>query len=265
MTLCEAGPARSEVVLERVDGVATITLNRPERRNAMGRGFTGAMLAAPDEAEADPGVGALVLTGSGPTFCGGGDVNEIMSPHPTNPEAELLLIQGFNRVIGRLYYCPLPVIAAVNGPAVGGGTCLGMACDIALAGPRARYDFLFGRIGLSAADMAATQMLTRLVGAQRAAYLILGEGSLDAEKGVTWGVFAATFPESELLPAAWNMAVQMARRSRRATAISKLSLRRGQEMTLEAALGYEAYLQSFAFRSDEHKARLAAFIAQKSG
>jgi enoyl-CoA hydratase/carnithine racemase len=253
-----------QVVLARADGVATITLARPERRNALGLGFTAAMLAALDEVEGDPAIGAIVLTGAGPVFCGGGDLGEIMSPEATDPEPELVLVQGYNRVIGRLHYSPLPVIAAVNGPAVGGGACLGMACDIALAGPRARYDFLFGRIGLSGADMAATQLLTRIVGAQRAAYLILGERSLDAEQGVACGVFAERFAEeAELLPAAQAMAARIAGGSRRATAISKLSLRRGQEMTLEAALGYEAYLQSFAFRSDEHKARLAAHLARK--
>jgi enoyl-CoA hydratase/carnithine racemase len=254
-----------QVALDRTDGVATITLARPERRNALGLGFTAAMLAALDEIEADPAVGAIVLTGAGPVFCGGGDLREIMSTEATDPEAELRLVQGYNRVIARLHYSPLPVIAAVNGPGIGGGACLGMACDIALAGPRARYDFLFGRIGLSGADMGATQLLTRIVGAQRAAYLILGERSLDAEQGVAWGVFAERFAEADLLPAARDMAVGIAGRSRRATAISKLSLRRGQEMTLEAALGYEAYLQSFAFRSDEHKARLAAHLSRKGG
>ncbi len=155
--------ADDEVLVERHGAVAHLVLNRPEKRNPLGPGFSPAMHRALDKVEADPGIAAVVLTGNGPVFCGGGDVSEIMSPEPTDLEREFDLIRGYNRVVSRIYHFEQPIIAAVNGPAVGGGACLAMACDIAIAAEGARYDFAFGRIGLAGADMGATHLLQRLV------------------------------------------------------------------------------------------------------
>src|SRR3972149_5406667 len=153
-----------EVVLERRGAVARVVLNRPGRRNALGRGTLPAMHAVLDEVERDPSIGAVVVAGRGPVFCAGGDVDESMSPEPTDREREFDMIRGYNRVAWRLFHLDPPVIAAVNGPAAGGGAALAMACDIAIAAESARYDFVFGRIGLSSADMGCTYLLPRLVG-----------------------------------------------------------------------------------------------------
>lgn len=248
-----------EVLLERRGAVARLILNRPEKRNPLGLGFSAAMHRALDEVEADSEIAAVVLIGNGPVFCGGGDIMEIMSPESTDIEREFDLVRGYNRVVSRIYHLERPVIAAVNGPAVGGGTCLAMACDIAIAAESARYDFLFGRIGLAGADMGATHLLQRLVGPMRAAHLVLTGGSISALQGREWGVFVDVVAAAELLPAAERIAETIAAQNRAATAITKLAMRRGYDLDFDAALEYEAYLQSFAFRTEGHKQRIAAF------
>lgn len=248
-----------EVLVERQGEIARLILNRPEKRNPLGLGFTAAMFRALDEIEADREIAAVVLVGNGPVFCGGGDIMEIMSPEPTDLEREFDLVRGYNRVVSRIYHFERPVIAAVNGPAVGGGACLAMACDIAIAAESARYDFAFGRIGLAGADMGATHLLQRLVGPMRAAHLVLTGGSISALQGHEWGVFVDVVAADELLPAAHRIADSIASQNRAATAITKLAMRRGFDLDLDAALEYEAYLQSFAFRTGGHKQRLAAF------
>jgi enoyl-CoA hydratase/carnithine racemase len=250
---------KQEILVERRDAVACIVLNRPERRNPLGLGFSAAINQALDQIEADAGIAAVILTGNGPVFCGGGDLMEIMSPEQTDLEREFAIIRGYNRVVSRIHHFELPVVAAVNGPAVGGGACLAMACDIAVAAESARYDFMFGRIGLSGADMGATHLLQRLVGPVRAAHLMFTGGSIAARQGKDWGVFVEVVSSQELLPAARKIAETIAQQSRPATAATKLAMRRGGGLDLDAALEYEAYLQSFAFRTEDHKKRLAAF------
>jgi enoyl-CoA hydratase/carnithine racemase len=255
--------ADPEVVLERRGPVARIVLNRPERRNALGRQTLPALHAVLDEVERDPTVGAVIVTGRGPVFCAGGDVDEIMSPEPTDREREFELIRGYNRLAWRLHHLDPPVVAAVNGPAAGGGAALAMACDIAIAAERARYDFVFGRIGLSSADMGCTYLLPRLVGRVRASYLVLTHRSVSAREGLALGLFAEVVPDERLEETAMALAERIAAGPRRANIISKLALRRAEHVEFGTELEYEAYLQSFAFRSEDHKQRLGAFRAER--
>jgi enoyl-CoA hydratase/carnithine racemase len=248
-----------EVLLERRGAVARIVLNRPARRNALGIETLPALHAALDEAEGDRGIGAVVVTGRGPVFCAGGDVDEIMSPEATDPEREFEVIRGYNRVAWRLFNLDPPVIAAVNGPAAGGGAALAMACDVAVAAESARYDFVFGRIGLASADMGCTYLLPRLIGRVRASHLVLTRGSLSAREGLALGLFAEVVADDRLEAAAMAMAEQIAAGPRRANIITKLALRRAEHVDFGTELEYEAYLQSFAFRSEDHKQRLSAF------
>jgi enoyl-CoA hydratase/carnithine racemase len=253
-----------QVLIERQGAVVRLVLNRPEKRNPLGLGFSAALNCALDEVEADPGIAAVVLVGNGPVFCSGGNIMEIMSPESTDLEWEFDLIRGYNRVVSRIYHFERPIIAAVNGPAVGGGACLAMACDIAIAAEGARYDFVFGRIGLAGADMGATHLLQRLVGPMRAANLLLTGVSMSALQGREWGVFVDVVAADELLPAAHRIAESIAVQNSAATAITKLAMRRGYDLDFDAALEYEAYLQSFAFRTAGHKQRIAAFRSRGS-
>ncbi|MBI4270211.1 MAG: enoyl-CoA hydratase/isomerase family protein [Candidatus Rokubacteria bacterium] len=251
------------VVLERRGAVARIVLDRPERRNALGRDTLPALHAVLDEVERDTAIGAVIVTGRGPVFCAGGDVDEIMSTEPTDREREFEMIRGYNRVVWRLHHLDPPVLAAVNGPAAGGGAALAMACDIAIAAESARYDFVFGRIGLASADMGCTYLLPRLIGRVRASHLVLTGGSVSAREGLALGVFAEVVADDRLQEAALSVAERIAAGSRRANVISKLALRRAEHVEFGTDLEYEAYLQSFAFRTQEHKCRLGAFRAAR--
>lgn len=252
-----------EVLVEKKGPIATITINRPEKRNSQGINFSSSMLAAFDQVENDPDVNVAILTGAGTVFGGGGDVKEIMSTETVDHDPEFELIRGYNKVISRIYHFDRPIIAAVNGPAVGGGACLALACDFSIAATTAQYFFAFARIGLSGADMGAPFLLQRHLGAARASHLILTGESINAEEGKALGLFVSIVEPEALLSEAEKIAQGIAKQSRRGTTMAKLSLRRSLETNLDAALEYEAYLQSFAFQSQEHKKRLAEFTGRQ--
>lgn len=252
--------SNEEIIFQKNGSVATIILNNPKKRNAQGVNFTANFMRVLDSVEADPEVRCVILTGNGPVFGGGGDLAEIMSTDRTDREWEFDLIRGYNKLISRLYYFDRPLIAAVNGPAVGGGACLALACDFAVASESAAYNFAFARIGLSAADMGAPTLLQRALGCQRAAYYLLTGGSIDAPTGQDLGLFAQVVSADRLLPVAEELAQGIAAQSRRGTTITKLAMRRGIDTSFDTSLEYEAYLQSFAFRTDEHKTRLGDFL-----
>lgn len=252
-----------DVVVEKRGPIARIVLNRPDKRNAQGIAFTPIMMRALDEVEQDPEVAVAILAANGPVFGGGGDLREIMSVEQADPEWELELVRGYNKLVSRIFHLDRPIIAAVNGPAIGGGACLALACDFAIASVQAEYHLAFGRIGLSGADMGAAWLLQRHIGLARASHLLLTGASIGANEGKDLGLFAEVVSSEELDGRVERIARAIAAQSRRATAITKLSLRRSFEAGLEASLAYEAYLQSFAFRSEEHKRRLAAFLGAR--
>ncbi len=246
--------------IERQGHVAILALNWPEKVNAMGLDFSRDCLAALDDIEGDPDVRVLIVTGKGKVFCGGGDLFEIMSPDATPVERDFELVRGYNRVAERLHYFDLPVIAAVNGPAVGGGAGIGLACDIAIASETASYDIFFGRLGLSAADVGVPWLLSRLIGSMRASYYLHTGSSISAQAGLSMGVFAEVLAADRLMPRALELAQQIAANaSKTVTRMTKLSLRHGAHMDFRANLEYEAYVQAVAFQSPSHKERIGEY------
>jgi enoyl-CoA hydratase len=192
----------AEVRTDIADGVAVLTLDAPERRNALTLGMTDEIVAAVDAAEADRSVGALVVTGAAPAFCAGADLSHLGA---SQREGLRAIYEGFLR-IGR---SPLPTIAAVNGAAVGAGMNLALVCDLALAGASARFDTRFLQLGLHPGG-GHTWMLRRRVGPQTAAALVLfGEvlSGADAERvGLAW----RCVPDDELLAVAGGLAATAA-------------------------------------------------------
>lgn len=251
--------SQDDFLLDISEQIATITLNRPGKGNPMGLHFSQGFNAVLDRIEADPSVRCVIVTGQGRTFCGGGDLNEIMSPEPSDFEAEYKLVRGYNALAKRLYYFDIPVIAAVNGPAVGGGVGIAMACDFALASHTARYDLFFQRLGLSAADVGVPWLLTRIVGASVANYYLLTAGSIDSATGLRLGLFPEVVEPEQLIETARAAAKKIIDASDRSVRISKLALRHGVEMEFSANLEVEAYMQSYAFRTAEHKQRIATY------
>lgn len=255
---------KKDFLLDVEDGIATITFNRPEKVNAMGIHYAERFNRALDRVEADPSARCLILTGAGKTFNSGGDLHEIMSPDPTDMESELKLIRGYNLIAKRIYYLDIPVIAAVNGPAVGGGAGIALACDFALASENARYDLFFQRLGLAVADVGVPWLLNRAIGPVMANYYLLTAGTIDARTGHRLGLFAEVVPPESLLETARATARKIVAASDRSVRISKLSLRHGTNMEFSANLEVEAYLQSYAFRTPEHKRLIGEYRARLS-
>ena len=254
--------SKREFILEVKNAIATVTMNWPDRVNAMGVDFSEDFGRVLERVEADRDVRVLILTGAGKVFCGGGDLNEIMSPDPADMEWEFELIRGYNRIARRIYDFDVPVIAAINGPAVGGGAGIALACDFAIASESARYDLYFHRVGLSAADVGVPWLLTRAIGPSLASYYVLTGGSIDANAGLRLGLFAEVVPGEALMAAARAAAERIAEAPQAAVRISKISLRRGVNMDLDTNLELEAYLQSYAFRTQSHKKRVSEYRAR---
>ena len=253
-----------ELEVSLTGGIGRITMNRPDKRNPLSATFADAMNAALDRLEGDPDCRVIILTGRGPVFCGGAELGSIVSAEEIDMEWQYMVIRGVNRMIKRLRGLDLPVIAAVNGPAVGGGASLALACDIAIAAPTASYYFAFGRIGASGADMGCTYLLPRMVGTMRAAQLILTGANVEAEQGCDLGLFTEVVPADQLQAVAERMAQQMIEAyPRRAAALTKMALFRGETTDLETCLEYELYAQNYLFKTDGHIDRLGAFLNRK--
>lgn len=259
-----AGTAPADILVERREGVAIVTLNRPHERNPLGLAFPDQMLGVLQALDDDHGLHAVVLTGAGNVFCAGAELGQVVHPDGVDAEVQFRFIRGLHKVVQRIRDLELPVIAAVNGAAVGGGAALAMACDIAVASDRARYFFAFGRLGAAACDMGCSYLLPRIVGSVRARHWLLTGASVEAEAGRAAGLFVDVVPGEQLLPAALAIAAAVkAATPRRAAAASKLSIARGEDTDLQACLSYETYVQNYLFSTDDHKTRLRALMEQQ--
>jgi len=254
-----------DILIERRDGVAIVTLNRPRERNPLGLGFPEAMLRILQELEDDLDLHAVVLTGAGSVFCAGAELGQVVHPDGVDGEVQFRFIRGLHKVVQRIRDLELPVIAAVNGAAVGGGAALAMACDIAVASERAKYFFAFGRLGAAACDMGCSYLLPKIVGTVRAKHWLLTGATIEAEQGKAAGLFVDVVPADRLLAAALAIAaaIQLAT-PRRAAAASKLAIVRGEDTDLQTCITYETYVQTYLFSTDDHKNRLRALMDKQN-
>lgn len=259
-----SSPQPPAVTVERNDGIATVTLNLPAQRNPLNPAIASGLFAALDEVERDPSVRAVVLTGAGNVFCAGAELGVVLHPDGVEGGRQFQILRDCFRLSQRLRELDLPVIAAVNGPAVGGGAGLALACDLALAGPTASYYFAFGRVGAAGCDMGAAYFLPRLVGPMRAKHWMLTGANVDAQAGKEAGLFLDIHPAEELLARAQELALQIAQNSPRpATAATKFTLTRAEEVDFQTSINYDTYVQSFMFTLDEHKDRLGRLMSER--
>jgi enoyl-CoA hydratase/carnithine racemase len=252
----EQGP---EVLLTRRDGIGIVTLNRPRKRNPLTHTLSDAFLSVLDEAERDRDLRALVVTGAGSVFCSGAELGTLVKPEGVEDlEWQFVAVRSHCRMVQRIKELDLPVIAAVNGPAIGGGVALALCCDLVLAVPEVKYHFAFGRIGLGAWDMACTYHLPKLVGAMRANEWLLTSAIVEGEEGKKAGLFLDLVPADQLLDRAVELGRKIADGApRRAVAATKLSLVRAADIDLGSCLAYEAYTQNYMFQRAEHKEMLS--------
>ena len=245
--------------------VATITLNRPERKNPLTFDSYAELRDLFRELPYASDVRAVVLTGAGGNFCSGGDVFEIIEPLTRMQEPELL---AFTRMTGDLVLAmlraPQPIIAAVDGVAAGAGAILAMASDLRLATPRAKTAFLFTRVGLAGCDMGACAMLPRIIGQGRAAELLFTGRSMDAAEAERWGFYNAVVEPDALLADAQARAAALANGPSFAHAMTKKMLLQEWSVPLEQALEMEAQAQAICMGTQDFRRAFEAFAAKQT-
>lgn len=252
----------NSVLFEIRGGVARVTLNRPDRLNSIDTAMRGELLRAVDDV-ARQGARALILTGNGRAFCTGQDLAE-RRPAPGTPPPDLgQSIERFYRpLVLALRALPLPVIAAVNGPAAGAGANLALACDLVLAARSARFIQAFGRLGL-APDCGGSWFLPRLVGSARAMGLVLTGAALDAEQAESWGLIWKCVDDEALLPEAEALAARLAAGPTAGFAATKRALHAAAANTLEQQFDLERDLQRELGRSDDYREGVSAFFEKR--
>jgi enoyl-CoA hydratase/carnithine racemase len=245
-------------------GVATVTLNRPERKNPLTfqsyaelRDLFRALVYA-------RAVKAVVIAGAGGNFSSGGDVHEIIGPLTKMAMPELL---DFTRMTGDLVKamrgCPQPIVAAVDGICAGAGAIVAMASDLRLATPRARTAFLFSRVGLAGCDMGACAILPRIIGQGRAAELLYTGRFMTAEEGERWGFHNRLVEPGGLLEAAHALARELAAGPSFAHGITKTQLNQEWNVSLETAIEMEAQAQALCMATNDFRRAFEAFAAKK--
>jgi len=244
------------------DGVATITLNRPDKLNALTfdvyADLRDLLAELPHRGEAR----VVVITGQGRGFCSGGDVEEIIGELQKMRAAELLeFTRMTGAVVKALRECPLPVIAAVNGVAAGAGSVIALASDFRLLAESATFAFLFTKVGLAGADMGSAYLLPRLVGLGRATELLILGDKLDAERAERIGLATKVVPDASLAEEAGTLARRLADGPALAYSTTKVLLTRELDMDLGSSIELEAMTQALLMKSDDHAEFYAAWSA----
>ena len=250
--------------LDEATGVATLTLNRPERLNALTFEVYAELRDTFRALDTEPGVRAVVLTGAGRAFCSGGDVEDIIGALFQRDAAGLREFTGMTcDLILAIRRCRRPVIAALNGTTAGAGAVIATACDLRIASETAKIAYLFVRVGLSGADMGASWMLPRLVGLGRATELLMTGDFISAEQALAIGLYQRVVPAERLLPEATAFAERLARGPGPALAATKQALDAEATMDLERALAHEAEVQAALMEHPNFREAYEAFRAKR--
>ncbi|MGK9235928.1 enoyl-CoA hydratase family protein [Inquilinus limosus] len=255
---------QAEHVLWSVEGkVATITLNRPERKNPLTFDSYAELVALFRALAADGAIKAVVVTGAGGNFCSGGDVFEIIGPLLDRDMAGLL---DFTRMTGDLVKamraCPQPIVAAVDGVCAGAGAILAMASDLRLGTARSRTAFLFSRVGLAGCDMGACAILPRIIGQGRASELLYTGRSMDGAEAERWGFLNRLVEPEALLDEATTLARSLADGPTFAHAMTKRMLHQEWDMGVDQAIEAEAQAQAVCMQTRDFRRAYEAFAAK---
>ncbi|MWD28579.1 enoyl-CoA hydratase family protein [Aquicoccus sp. SCR17] len=246
------------------DGIATIRLNRPDRKNPLTfdsyAELRDTFRALPYAEDID----VVIFAPNGGNFSSGGDVHDIIGPLVAMEMKELL---AFTRMTGDLVkamlHCTKPVIAAVDGVAVGAGAIITMASDLRLATPEAKCAFLFNKVGLAGCDMGACAMLPRIIGQGRASELLYTGRAMNAEEGLAWGYWNALHDADALEAEAMKLAQRIASGPTFANGITKTQLNQEWNMSLDQAIESEAQAQAICMQTADFERAYRAFVAKE--
>ena len=246
------------------DGVATVVLDRPERKNPLTFDSYAELRDLFAQLKYADDVDVVVITGAGGNFCSGGDVHEIIGPLVRLKAPELLM---FTRMTGDLVKtmraCPQPIVAAVDGVCAGAGAIVAMASDLRLGTARSRTAFLFNRVGLAGCDMGACAILPRIIGQGRASELLYTGRAMSGEEGERWGFFNRLAAAESLLAEAQALARELAAGPTFANGITKTMLHQEWSMTIEQALEAEAQAQALCMMTEDFRRAYQAFVARQ--
>jgi enoyl-CoA hydratase/carnithine racemase len=244
--------------------VATITLNRPERKNPLTFESYAELRDTFHRLNYADDVRAVVFTGEGGNFCSGGDVHEIIGPLT---KMDMTGLMAFTRMTGSLVRemrtCPQPIIAAVDGVCAGAGAIISMASDLRYATPEAKTAFLFVRVGLAGCDMGACAILPRIIGQGRASELLYTGRSMSAQEGLAWGFFNQILPNDKVVAHAQEMAKTLAEGPAFAHAMTKKCLHQEWNQSIEQALETEAEAQAICMQTGDFARAYDAFVAKQ--
>jgi enoyl-CoA hydratase/carnithine racemase len=251
------------IILTKEDGSAWITLNRPEKLNALVGKMREELFAALDEAAEDETVRTIVITGAGRGFCAGGDI-DFMAELRANKDIEGFrkLLESGRRIVSRIRSIEKPVVAMINGPAAGAGLNLALACDIRITSETAKFSQAFTKIGLHP-DWGGTFFLPRLVGTALACEMIFTGDVITARDALRIGLVNQVVPAEDLYAITREMAAKMAARPPRAIALAKRAIYQGVEKDLTAMLDYEMEAQADCFGSEDAAEGIRAFLERR--
>ena len=249
---------------EAANGVATITLNRPERKNPLTFDSYAELRDLFAQLRYADDVHAVVVAGAGDNFCSGGDVHEIIGPLVRLAAPELLMFTRMTGdVVKAMRTCPQPIVAAVDGVCAGAGAIIAMASDLRLGTARSKTAFLFNRVGLAGCDMGACAILPRIIGQGRASELLFTGRALGGEEAERWGFFNRLVAPEKLLGEAQAVASDLASGPTFANGITKAMLHQEWSMTIEQALEAEAQAQAICMMTEDFKRAYHAFVARQ--
>lgn len=253
----------TDILYEVSEGVAVITLNRPETLNSFNEAMHQSLHTALDSAASDPQVRAVLLTGAGRGFCAGQDLSDPMvKPADPMPNLGHVIESYYNKTVKRIYNMEKPTVCAVNGIAAGAGANIPLACDFVIAAKSAKFVQAFCKIGLIP-DSAGTWLLPRLIGLARAKQLAMLGNPLSADQAVDWGLIFKTVEYEVLKEESFAFAMQLATQPTLALTKTKQALDMSFENSIEEQLEVEREMQTHLGQSEDYKEGVNAFIEKR--
>jgi 2-(1,2-epoxy-1,2-dihydrophenyl)acetyl-CoA isomerase len=251
----------ASVLLETENGVAYITLNRPDKLNSFNREMALLLQQLLDDCAADDAIRCIYITGAGKGFCAGQDLAEVVDPN--GPGMQKILVEHYNPIISRLRSISKPIVAAVNGVAAGAGANLALACDIVVAADSASFIQAFSKIGLIP-DSGGTYHLPKLIGFQRASALMMLGDKVPAIEALQMGMLYKIFPADTFIPESKKLAQQLAQMPTKALGYIKEALNASLTSDLQQQLATEDKLQQQAASTNDFKEGVASFLEKRN-